>query len=154
MCGRFALNENPRKFSEHFKLSGEVDFSPSWNIAPSSLICTITDDTEGHRQLHKMKWGLIPSGPTTQQLATSSLMPEARPLRRDPRSEQHSNTTAALSPLQVFMNGRLRTELSFRGISASNRVIRWLLPDCGRPRTRWKGKPSRVAALLRPTPTC
>lgn len=61
MCGRFALNENPSKLAEHFNLSGDLDFSPSWNIAPSSRICTITDDSEGHRQLYKMKWGLIPS---------------------------------------------------------------------------------------------
>jgi len=61
MCGRFALSENPLKFAEHFNLSVAVDLSPSWNIAPSSRICTITDDSEGLRQLHMMKWGLIPS---------------------------------------------------------------------------------------------
>src|SRR5665647_3658384 len=37
MCGRFALDENPRKLAEHFLLSGEAEFSPSWNIAPSLL---------------------------------------------------------------------------------------------------------------------
>ncbi|MGA8865111.1 MAG: SOS response-associated peptidase [Gallionella sp.] len=61
MCGRFALNKNPRKVAEHFNLSGDLEFTPSWNIAPSSRICTIADDSEGHRQLCKMKWGLIPS---------------------------------------------------------------------------------------------
>jgi len=60
MCGRFALDTPPKKLAEHFNLSGELDISPSWNIAPSSRICTITNDTEGHRQLSKMKWGLIP----------------------------------------------------------------------------------------------
>jgi putative SOS response-associated peptidase YedK len=61
MCGRFALNENPRKFAEYFSLPGDMEYSPSWNIAPSSRICTITDDKEGRRHLHKMKWGLIPA---------------------------------------------------------------------------------------------
>jgi len=61
MCGRFALNENPLKFAEYFYLSGNPEFSSSWNIAPSSRICTITGDKEGRRHLHKMKWGLIPS---------------------------------------------------------------------------------------------
>jgi putative SOS response-associated peptidase YedK len=61
MCGRFALNENPSRLAEHFLLSGDVDLSPSWNIAPSSLICTINADMEERRHLHKMKWGLIPS---------------------------------------------------------------------------------------------
>jgi putative SOS response-associated peptidase YedK len=61
MCGRFALNETPRKLAELFNLSGDLDFSPSWNIAPSLRICTITSDGLGSRHLHKMKWGLIPS---------------------------------------------------------------------------------------------
>ena len=61
MCGRFSLNETPRKLVEHFDLTGELDFSPSWNIAPSARICTITADSDGGRRLHKMRWGLIPS---------------------------------------------------------------------------------------------
>jgi putative SOS response-associated peptidase YedK len=61
MCGRFALNETPRKLAEYFDLSGDLEFSPFWNIAPSTRICSITADQEGDRRLHKMKWGLIPS---------------------------------------------------------------------------------------------
>ena len=61
MCGRYALDTPPKKLVEHFELSGELDFSPSWNIAPSTNICTITADVTGDRHLHKMKWGLIPS---------------------------------------------------------------------------------------------
>lgn len=61
MCGRFALNENPAKLAEHFHLSGDVDLVPSWNIAPSTRIYTITADETEHRYLRLMKWGLIPS---------------------------------------------------------------------------------------------
>jgi putative SOS response-associated peptidase YedK len=61
MCGRFALNENPKRLAEHFKLSGDFDVSPSWNIAPSSRICSITADEQEHRHLRLMRWGLIPS---------------------------------------------------------------------------------------------
>lgn len=61
MCGRFALNENPKKLAEHFQVSGELDLSPSWNIAPSSRICTITADGQDARHLWRMRWGLIPS---------------------------------------------------------------------------------------------
>ncbi|MGV8933207.1 MAG: SOS response-associated peptidase family protein [Gallionellaceae bacterium] len=42
MCGRFALNYTPSKLAEYFPLSQALDFAPSWNIAPSSRICTIT----------------------------------------------------------------------------------------------------------------
>ncbi len=60
MCGRFALNEKPLRFAEHFKLKGEVELAPAWNIAPSLKIATITDDDEGERHLNRMRWGLIP----------------------------------------------------------------------------------------------
>lgn len=61
MCGRFALNENPRKFAEYFHLSGDLELSPSWNIAPSTRICSIITDKVGASHLLKMRWGLIPS---------------------------------------------------------------------------------------------
>jgi len=61
MCGRFVLSVVYRELAEHFDLSGEIEFSPSWNIAPSTRICSITADKEGNRHLVRMKWGLIPS---------------------------------------------------------------------------------------------
>ncbi len=61
MCGRYSLKETPKKLAEHFHLAEEVEFSPSYNIAPSLAICTITQDKEGSRRLSKKRWGLIPS---------------------------------------------------------------------------------------------
>ena len=61
MCGRFALDISPAKLAERFNLSGEVSLAPSWNIAPSSRICSITADESEARHLNLMKWGLIPS---------------------------------------------------------------------------------------------
>ncbi|MCG6933475.1 MAG: SOS response-associated peptidase [Gallionella sp.] len=61
MCGRFVLAGTYRALAEHFDLSGDIEFSPSWNIAPSTRICSITADKEGHRHPGLMKWGLIPS---------------------------------------------------------------------------------------------
>lgn len=60
MCGRFALDLPTNKLAEHFDLTGEVNLSPTWNIAPSALISTITANEEELRHLHQMKWGLIP----------------------------------------------------------------------------------------------
>lgn len=61
MCGRFALKENPKQLAEHFHLADSLDFRPSWNIAPSSSIYSITADDVGSRHLRLMHWGLIPS---------------------------------------------------------------------------------------------
>jgi putative SOS response-associated peptidase YedK len=61
MCGRFVLAGTYRELAKHFDLSGDIELSPSWNIAPSSRICTITSDQAGKRHPGLMKWGLIPS---------------------------------------------------------------------------------------------
>lgn len=61
MCGRFTLTETPRKLTEYFDLSGDLDFSPSWNIAPTALINSIIADENENRHLKLMHWGLIPS---------------------------------------------------------------------------------------------
>lgn len=61
MCGRFAYKETPASLAEYFQTDNEVDFSPSYNIAPSSRIVTVTADAQDHRHLKLMKWGLIPS---------------------------------------------------------------------------------------------
>lgn len=61
MCGRFALDEEPQNLAARFNLYGDLDITPSWNIAPSLDIYTITNDIEGSRHLNKMHWGLIPS---------------------------------------------------------------------------------------------
>ena len=62
MCGRFALTESPERLAERFMLaSAQLDVSPSWNIAPSSGIFTITADEQSQRHLRTMHWGLLPS---------------------------------------------------------------------------------------------
>ncbi len=61
MCGRFALDLPPLKLAEHFNLVEEADYALSWNIAPSSRICSITADEQDHRHARLMQWGLIPS---------------------------------------------------------------------------------------------
>ncbi|MFA6121729.1 MAG: SOS response-associated peptidase [Sideroxydans sp.] len=61
MCGRFALKESPKNLAEHFRVAGHFDCAPSWNIAPSMRIVSITADHEEKRHVRMMRWGLIPS---------------------------------------------------------------------------------------------
>jgi putative SOS response-associated peptidase YedK len=64
MCTRYALNENPRKLADHFCLRqaqaeryGDLHLSPSWNIAPSTRICSITADN--HNPLSATREGAV-----------------------------------------------------------------------------------------------
>jgi putative SOS response-associated peptidase YedK len=61
MCGRFTLNVTPNKIKEYFDLTGGLDFSPSWNIAPTTPINAIVADEGENRHLKLIHWGLIPS---------------------------------------------------------------------------------------------
>lgn len=76
MCGRFALNENPRRLAEHFHVDGDVEIPPSWNTAPSSQIITITADRDEVRHFRRMHWGLIPSWAKEESIGNK--LPNAR----------------------------------------------------------------------------
>jgi putative SOS response-associated peptidase YedK len=63
MCGRYRLSRRKQIIDEHFDtVSGEEDWNPRWNIAPTQPIPVIRQDPkEPVRELSLMRWGLIPS---------------------------------------------------------------------------------------------
>jgi putative SOS response-associated peptidase YedK len=105
MCGRFALNETPRKLAEHFDLSGDLDLLPSWNIAPSTRICSITADEDGRRHLFRMRWGLIPSWAKDASLGNKLSNARGETVAEKLRSGRPSGGNAASSRHPASMNG-------------------------------------------------
>jgi putative SOS response-associated peptidase YedK len=63
MCGRYRLSRRKQIIDEHFdSVSGDEDWSPRYNIAPTQPIPVIRQNPkEPARELSLMKWGLIPS---------------------------------------------------------------------------------------------
>jgi len=63
MCGRYRLSRRKQIIEEHFdSISGEEDWSPRYNIAPTQPIPVIRQNPkEPVRELSLMRWGLIPS---------------------------------------------------------------------------------------------
>jgi putative SOS response-associated peptidase YedK len=63
MCGRYRLSRRKQIIEEHFdSASGEEDWSPRFNIAPTQPIPVIRQHPkEPVRKLSLMRWGLIPS---------------------------------------------------------------------------------------------
>ena len=63
MCGRFALYADYEVILERFDIGqdafGELDYKPSFNIAPSQEVAAVVSDRKQNR-LGKLKWGLIP----------------------------------------------------------------------------------------------
>jgi putative SOS response-associated peptidase YedK len=63
MCGRYRLSRRKQIIEEHFDVvSGEEDWEPRYNIAPTQLVPAIRQHPrEPRRDLSFLRWGLIPS---------------------------------------------------------------------------------------------
>jgi putative SOS response-associated peptidase YedK len=62
MCGRYRLSRRKQIVEEHFAASGEEDWNPRYNIAPTQPIPVIRQNPkEPIRELSLIRWGLIPS---------------------------------------------------------------------------------------------
>jgi putative SOS response-associated peptidase YedK len=63
MCGRYRLSRRKQLVEEYFdSTSGEDDWSPRYNIAPTQPIpITRQNPNERRRELSLARWGLIPS---------------------------------------------------------------------------------------------
>ena len=61
MCGRYELNSSPAKLKQHFDTTGDLDFKPRFNIAPTQTVPVVRLDDNGNRVFTKAQWGLIPS---------------------------------------------------------------------------------------------
>ena len=63
MCGRYRLSRRKQIIEEHFdSVSGEEDWSPRYNVAPTQPVPIIRQHPkEPRRELSLVRWGLIPS---------------------------------------------------------------------------------------------
>ena len=62
MCGRFALARSPDEVTRLFDLDLDecADFTPRYNIAPTTNIPVIRRSPIHHNVLHMLRWGLVP----------------------------------------------------------------------------------------------
>jgi putative SOS response-associated peptidase YedK len=62
MCGRYRLSRRKQIIEEHFdSVSGEEDWSPRYNIAPTQPVPIIRQHPKDpRRELSLVRWGLIP----------------------------------------------------------------------------------------------
>jgi putative SOS response-associated peptidase YedK len=63
MCGRYRLSRRKQIVEAHFSsASGEEDWNPRYNIAPTQLVPVIRQNPKQPiRELSLLRWGLIPS---------------------------------------------------------------------------------------------
>jgi hypothetical protein len=91
MCGRYRLSRRKQIIEEYFgTVSGEDDWNPRYNIAPTQPVPVIRQNPkEPRRELSLVRWGLIPSW--AKDMSGAAMMINARsetaatkPAFRDP----------------------------------------------------------------------
>jgi len=62
MCGRYRLSRRKQQVEAYFEASGEEDWTPRYNIAPTQTVPVIRQHPKEPRRVFSlMRWGLIPS---------------------------------------------------------------------------------------------
>ena len=146
MCGRFANKETPTSLAEYFQADSEVDFPPSYNIAPSSRIVTVTADAQDHRHLKLMKWGLIPSWAKDPLIGNKLANARGETVAEKPSFRTAFRTRRCIIPATGFSSGKPKEARSTRGSSRLSQGNLWRWPGYGRLGGVGQGRVSRRAA--------
>jgi putative SOS response-associated peptidase YedK len=60
MCGRYELHSHPAVIALAFGLPQQPEIPPRYNIAPTTDVPIVRVNSEGQRELVRMRWGLVP----------------------------------------------------------------------------------------------
>jgi putative SOS response-associated peptidase YedK len=60
MCGRYELHSHPAAIALTFTLADPPDVHPRYNIAPATDVPVVRVNADGHREMVRMRWGLVP----------------------------------------------------------------------------------------------
>ena len=104
MCGRFALKASIDYIEERFTaqaMFSNIDFAPSFNIAPSQT-CPVIVASEKGRQIKLMKWGLIPSWSKEPKANYSTINARVEGIETKPAFRKPFRTQHCLIPANGF----------------------------------------------------
>ncbi len=83
MCGRYTIYTDLTQLAERFGFdAGEVDFLPSYNVAPTQSMLTVVR-SEGNRA-ELMRWGLIPSWAKNMSIGSRMINARAETVAEKP----------------------------------------------------------------------
>lgn len=61
MCSRFTVVSPPDVLKDYFSTANMLDFPPRQNVAPTQPVVIVRAARDGSREMHLVRWGLIPS---------------------------------------------------------------------------------------------
>jgi len=119
MCGRYRLSRRKQIIDEHFdSISGEEDWTPRYNIAPTQPIPIIRQNSkEPVRQLSLVRWGLIPSWSKDMSGAASMINARSESAATKPAYRDTLKSRRCLVPADGFYEwqrtGKTKQPFSF-----------------------------------------
>ncbi len=101
MCGRFFLDVDVVVIKTHFKVVGDIHFTPRYNIAPSQYVPIIHQGQTG-RQISLMHWGLVPYWSKQSQIKYSTINARAETIDKKPVYRVPFRRSRCLVPASGF----------------------------------------------------
>jgi len=108
MCGRYSQTKPIKTLKEHFQaIALEMDEQERYNIAPSqSVPVVITGERE--REIHAMRWGLIPSWAKDSTLGNKLINARAETVHEKPSFKSSFKQRRCLVPTDGFYEWQVR----------------------------------------------
>ena len=121
MCGRYRLSRRKQLVDEYFgTVSGDDNWIPRYNIAPSQPVVTIRQDArEPVCKLSTMRWGLIPSWAKDPSMGYKTINARAETVATTASFREPFKSQRCLIPADGFYEwrrqGKGETAVLFRG---------------------------------------
>jgi len=103
MCGRYRLSRRKQIIEEYFDVTGEDDWIPRYNIAPTQPVPIIRQHpTEPGRKLSLVRWGLIPSWAKDSSGAATMINARSETAATKPAFRDALKSRRCLIPADAF----------------------------------------------------
>lgn len=110
MCGRYRLSRRKQIIEEHFDVTGDDDWVPRYNIAPTQPVPIIRQHPkEPRRDLSLVRWGLIPSWAKDTSGAATMINARSETAATKPAFSDALKSRRCLVPADAFYEWQ-RTE--------------------------------------------
>ena len=102
MCGRYELHSHPAAIALAFGLAHPPDVQARYNIAPMTDVPIVRVATDGHRELVRMRWGLVPRWAKDPSIGARMINARAETLETKPAFRNALKWHRCLLPADGF----------------------------------------------------
>ena len=110
MCGRYSLTKPIKTLKEHFQaIAVSLEHDKRYNIAPSQRVPVILAGEQG-REIHTLRWGLIPSWAKDPDMGNRLINARAETVHVKPSFRSSFRKRRCLVPADGFYEWQVRGE--------------------------------------------